>query len=140
VEKRIVVDAGPIISLLIAADEHHAWARAAWAQFEPPVHTCEPVLSEAQHVVRRLGGNPLVVLELLRKGVIKVSFNVEDEVARLLELQRSYANVPMSLADACLVRMTETHERSTAMTTDSDFRIFRRNRRQVIPLLAPPGL
>lgn len=139
-EKRILVDAGPIIALLIADDAHHAWAREIWAQLEPPVHTCEAVLSEAQFVARRLGANPLGVLEFVRRGVIHVAFSVEDEVERLLELQRTYADVPMSLADACLVRMTETHERSTVLTTDADFRIYRRNRRQVIPLLAPPGL
>jgi uncharacterized protein len=140
VEKRNLVDAGPIIALLIADDKHHAWAREVWAQLEPPVHTCEAVLSEAQHVVRRLGGNPLAVLEFLRRGVINVAFSVEDEVARLLELQRTYSEVPMSLADAGLVRMTELHENSRVLTTDSDFRIYRRNRRQIIPLLAPPGL
>lgn len=139
-DKRTLVDAGPIVATLIAADKHHAWAREVWAQLEPPVHTCEAVLSEAQHVVRRLGGNPLAVLELLRSGVINVGFSVGDEVERLLELQRTYADVPMSLADACLVRMTELHEHSRVMTTDSDFRIYRRNRRQVIPMLAPPGI
>lgn len=91
-------------------------------------------------MVRRLGGNPLAVLELVRKGVIRPAFSVEDEVERLMELQRTYADVPMSLADACLVRLTELHDDSRVMTTDSDFRIYRRNRRQVIPLLAPPAL
>jgi predicted nucleic acid-binding protein len=140
VEKRTVVDAGPIIALLIGADKHHGWAREAWGQLEPPLHTCEAVLSEAQYVVKRLGGEPLAVLEFLQKGAIHVAFSVEDEVERLLELQRTYADVPMSLADACLVRMTELHEHSRVMTTDSDFRIYRRNRRQIIPLLAPPGM
>jgi predicted nucleic acid-binding protein len=90
-------------------------------------------------VVSRLGGNPRAVLEFLRSGVIDVAFSVEDEVERLLELQRANADVPMSLADACLVRMTELTADSRVMTTDSDFRIYRRNRRQVIPLLAPPA-
>ncbi len=139
-ERRTLVDTGPIVATLIAADQHHAWACEVWAQLEPPVHTCEAVLSEAQHVVKRLGGNPLTVLEFLRKGVLNLAFSLEDEVERVLELQRTYADVPMSLADACLVRMTELHGHSRVMTTDSDFRLYRRNRRQIIPLLAPPGL
>ena len=77
------------------------------------------------------------MLELVQRGVLDVAFDVEDEVDRLIELQRTYANVPMSLADACLVRMTELHARSRVLTTDSDFNIYRRNRRQVIPLCAP---
>lgn len=139
-EKRTVVDAGPIVALLIAADRHHSWTRGVWGQLEPPLLTCEAVLSEAQHVVGRLGGDPLVVLEFVQNGAINVAFTVEDEIERLLELQRAYADVPMSLADACLVRMTELHEPWRVMTTDSDFRIYRRNRRQVIPLLAPQGI
>jgi predicted nucleic acid-binding protein len=137
VEKRTVVDAGPLIALLIGADKHHAWALEVWGRLEPPLYTCEAVLSEAQYVVKRLGGDPLIVLEFLQKGAVAVAFGVEDEVDRLLELQRAYADVPMSLADACLVRMTELHEHSRVLTTDSDFRIYRRNRRQLIPLLAP---
>ena len=106
----------------------------------PPIFTCEAVLSETQLLVRERGGNPLAVLEMVQRGMLNVAFELEDEVERLLELQRAYADVPMSLADACLVRMTELHDRSRLMTTDSDFRIFRRNRRQIIPLLAPPGI
>ena len=138
-KKRTLVDAGPIIAALIAGDRYHAWACETWAQLEPPVYTCESVLSEVQFVVRRFGGNPRAVLEFLRNGVIRVAFDVEAEVERLLELQHTYANVPMSLADACLVCLTEKLEHSRVLTTDSDFRIYRRNRRQVIQLLAPPG-
>ena len=135
--ERTVADTGPIVALLVAADTHHAWAREIWGRLVPPLFTCEAVLSEAQFVIRRLGGNPRVVLELVQRGVLDVAFDVEDEVDRLIELQRTYANVPMSLADACLVRMTELHARSRVLTTDSDFNIYRRNRRQVIPLCAP---
>jgi len=80
------------------------------------------------------------VLQMVQRGMLNVVFDLEDQVERLLELQRAYADVPMSLADACLVRMTELHDRCRVMTTDSDFRIFRRNRRQIIPLLAPSGV
>jgi len=137
VAERTVADTGPIVALLVAADTHHAWAREVLGRLVPPLFTCEAVLSEAQFVIRRLGGNPRVVLELVQRGVLDVAFDVEDEVDRLIELQRTYANVPMSLADACLVRMTELHARSRVLTTDSDFNIYRRNRRQVIPLCAP---
>jgi len=104
------------------------------------VFTCEAVLSEVQLLVQERGGNPRAVLELLQRGILNVAFELEDEVERLLELQRTYADVPMSLADACLVRMAELHDRSRVMTIDPDFRIYRRNRRQVIPLLAPAGI
>ncbi|MHB8520776.1 MAG: type II toxin-antitoxin system VapC family toxin [Limisphaerales bacterium] len=137
---RIVVDTGPLVAALNAGDEHHAWSREVFGRLTPPVFTCEAVLSEAQFLLRERGGNPVAVLEWVRDAIIEIAFSAEDEIERLIELQRAYRNLPMAFADACLVRMTETHARSTVMTTDSDFRIFRRNRRQIIPLLAPPGI
>jgi hypothetical protein len=99
--------------------------------------TCEAVLSEAQFLVGRFGGNPLLVLEFVQRGAVEVAFNVPKEINRLMQLQRTYRNVPMSLADACLVRMTEQVSRCRLVTTDSDFRFYRRNGRQQIPLLMP---
>jgi predicted nucleic acid-binding protein len=137
---RIVVDTGPLVAAVNANDEHYIWAREAFGRLRPPLFTCEAVLSEVQFLLQVCGGNPAAVLAWVREGVLKIAFSAGEEVERLIELQRSYRNVPMSFADACLVRMAEIHERSTVMTTDSDFRIFRRHRRQLIPLLAPLGI
>jgi len=139
VEEKILIDTGPIVALLIARDQHHGWVREQWARVRPPLLTCEAVLSEAQHIIRRLGGDPQVVLEFVRKGLLKVSFQVAPEVDALLKLEQSYADVPMSLADACLVRMSELSPRCRVMTTDSDFLSYRRNRRQAIPVICPPS-
>lgn len=139
-EEIVLIDTGPIVALLISRDQHHAWSKAEWGRLKPPFLTCEAVLSEAQHIVRRLGGDPLVILEFVRRGLLKVSFRAEPEIDALIELERSYADVPMSLADACLVRMSELSPRSRVMTTDSDFIQYRRNRRQVIPVICPPEL
>lgn len=138
--ERIVVDAGPLVAVFSRSDQHQDWARNEFERLTPPLFTCEAVLCEAQLLVQERGGNPRAVLELIQRGILNVAFELEDEVERLLELQRAYADVPMSLADACLVRMTELHGHSRVMTTGSDFRVYRRNRRQVIPLLAPPGI
>ena len=138
--ERIVVDTGPLVAVFSRSDQHQNWARKEFERLTPPLFTCEAVLSEAQLLIQERGGIPRAVLELIQRGILNVAFELEDEVKRLLELQRAYADVPMSLADACLVRMTELHDRSRVMTTDSDFRIFRRNRRQIIPLLAPYGI
>src|SRR5437763_1536978 len=100
VDESIFVDTGPIVALLIADDKHHAWARASWGQFDAPLFTCEAVLSEAQFLVARFGGNPLAVLEFVQRGALEPAFTLAGEVERLLELQRTYRNVPMSLADA----------------------------------------
>lgn len=99
--------------------------------------TCEPVLSEAGFILKRLGGNPSAVPALVEKGVLKVGFSVQEQAAYLRVLMERYSEVPMSLADACLVRMTEVLEDTAVMTFDSDFRIYRRSGRKMIPLLAP---
>jgi len=139
-DERLLVDTGPLVAVLNAADEHHAWSREAFARLAAPAFTCEAVLSEAQFLLHDKGGDPLAVLELVRQGAVRLAFDASKEIERLLALQRSYRNLPMDFADACLVRMAEVHNRSRVLTTDSHFRIFRRNRRQIIPLLAPEGI
>ena len=103
----------------------------------PPLFTCEAVLSEAQFLLNDRGGDPRAVLDWVRVGVLNIAFGAEDEMDRLMALQRSYRSFPMDFADACLVRMAELHRRASVLTTDSHFKIYRRNGRQVIPLIAP---
>lgn len=135
--EKILVDSGPLVAVLNATDEHHDWAMEAFGALEPPLFTCEGVLSECQFLLEDRGGNPIIVLEWVQQGILKLDFSAGKEIGRLLSLQRSYRNLPMDFADACLVRMTEMHAHSRVLTTDAHFRIYRRNGRQQIPLLAP---
>ena len=135
--ERTLVDTGPLVALLVGQDLHHAWARRIWAEMPPPLFTCQSVLSETQFLIGRFGGNPCAVLEFVQRGAIRVAFDLEGKVKRLLELQESYRSLPMSLADACLVCMAEEFRWSRIMTTDSHFHIYRRHKRQLIPLLTP---
>jgi len=137
VPERTLIDTGPIVALLVAEDAHSAWARRVWGELEPPLLTCEAVLSEAQFLIARFGGNPRAVLEFVERGAIQVAFGAQNEVKRLLELQQTYRSLPMSLADACLVCMAEKSPRCRVVTTDSHFRIYRRHGRQLIPVLMP---
>jgi predicted nucleic acid-binding protein len=137
VSKRIVVDTGPLVAFLNSADGHHEWSVRMLEQIEPPLLTCEAVLSEACFLLRRARGGPQAVLEMVASGAVQVSFSLEREIAAVSKLMTRYASVPMSLADACLVRMMEIEPRSTLLTLDSDFKIYRRNRRQAIPLVTP---
>jgi len=138
--RNVVVDAGPIVASLIANDERHAWTSEQLSRLRPPLLTCEPALGEAAFIVTRLGGDSSAVPALVEKGVLRIAFSVQDQAACLAVLMRRYAQVPMSLTDACLVRMTELLDDAVLVTFDSDFRIYRRHTRKVIPLLAPEGL
>jgi predicted nucleic acid-binding protein len=101
--------------------------------------TCEAVLSEACFLLRKQSKGIVSIFELLRRDAIRVPFRLTDNLASLADFIRKYDNVPMSLADACLVRMAEILEESSILTLDEHFRLYRKNKRQVIPLLIPPG-
>ena len=135
---RIVVDTGPLVALLNRRDRHHRWIRQVLDTVEPPVYTCEAVVSEACFLLSRLAHGQDALLELLAHDVVKIDFRLNAEIDTVRRLMRKFATVPMSLADACLVRMSELNAHSRMFTTDSHFRIYRRNGRNVIPLLAPP--
>lgn len=133
----IVLDTGPLVALLNRRDRHHVWAREVLDGVDPPVFTCDPVLSEACFLLRDLSGGPDAVLELVARGIVRSDFHVGSEVDALRGIMKKFANVPMSLADACLVRMTELDSKSIVVTLDSDFHVYRRNRRQVVPTISP---
>jgi uncharacterized protein len=133
----VVVDTGPLVALLDADDAHHDWARVQFARLRPPLLTCEAVLTEASFLLARAGTEPGVVTALVERGVLTVARLFDDEATLLTRLLRRYKNVPMSLADACLLRLVALTPHATLFTLDSDFRIYRYKGRRQIPLLAP---
>lgn len=133
----ILLDTGPLVALLNARDRHHAWAKHAFAAVEPPLSTCEAVLSEACHLLERGGAEANPVFRLAEQGVIALSFHLGDHMESVGRLLHRYRSVPMSLADACLVRMSELHDAPELLTLDSDFRVYRRHGRQAIPIISP---
>src|ERR1700694_2686415 len=133
--KNVLVDAGFLVALLARRDFHHAWAVAQVSRYAPPWSSCEAVLSEAFHLLGDLGLSALS--ELMRRRRLIVDFELDKNLEPVLALMKKYANVPMSLADACLVRMTETYADPVLLATDTDFHIYRRHSRQVVPCVIP---
>jgi len=133
--RTVIADASYLVALLSQRDSDHGWAVAQAPNHTPPWQTCEAVLSEAYHLLGR-GGLPLVNA-LLRRRVLVLNFHLDRDTGAVIRLMEKYANVPMSIADACLVRMTEVLPDPIVLTTDSDFRIYRRHSRQVIPCVMP---
>lgn len=99
--------------------------------------TCEAVLSEAAFLLQRIEGAGNVVIQLFRRGVIDVLFRLRDQIEPIDRLMHRYRSQPMSLADACLVRLAELYDGSPVFTLDSDFRIYRKHNRRTIPLIMP---
>jgi predicted nucleic acid-binding protein len=124
-----------LVALLSHRDANSSWAATQSQRFPPPWITCEAVLSEAFHLVNPQGGPALAAL--LQRRAVVFAFNLNQELARTLKLIEKYSDTPMSLADACLVRMTETLDDPLLLTTDTDFRIYRRHSRQAVPCIIP---
>ncbi|MBW8867101.1 MAG: PIN domain-containing protein [Acidobacteria bacterium] len=131
----VIVDAGFIVALLSRRDTHHNWARQTAARFPPPWRTCDAVVSEAVHLLGPGRASPLGAL--LRRRSLTLAFDLARELEPVLRLLEKYADVPMSLADACLVRMSEVEGEPMVLTTDSDFKIYRRHSRRVVPCAMP---
>jgi len=134
---QIIVDAGPLVETLVPRGRYHQWVTDQWRRLEPPFFTCESVLSEATFVLEREGSDPDLVMEMLDRVFLKIALSVKDHTSDLRRLMRKYRKQPMSLADACLVRLSELHAQSIVFTLDSDFSIYRRHGNKVIPLLRP---
>src|SRR5277367_4516045 len=130
-----LVDAGFLVALLSRRDRNHRWAATLAPRLPPPWTTCEAVVSEASHLLGRRGTRGLA--SLLRRGAVVCGYRFADDMDAVLRLLEKYADVPMSFADACLVRMTETLNDPVLLTTDDDFRVYRRHGRQIIPCVLP---
>jgi predicted nucleic acid-binding protein len=131
----VVIDAGFLVAILTERDANHRWAAAIANQYPPPWNTCEAALSEAFYLLgkQRIGS----LIELVKRAAVICPFRLEDNADHVVTLIGKYANVPMSLADACLVRMTETMRDPILLTTDADFRVYRRHGRHVVPCVVP---
>ena len=133
----VLLDTGPLVTFLADGLQDHAWVCEQWKRIHTPLLTCEPVLTEAAFLLKREGRNIDPLFELLERGVLRVGMEIEDQLADLRTLMIRYRERPMSLADACLVRMSELHRDCAVFTLDADFRIYRRHGNKVIPVLIP---
>jgi predicted nucleic acid-binding protein len=133
----VVIDSGAIVALLHRRDQHHAWARSHFEAMSVPCITCEAVLSESFFLLERAKEGKDRLASVLERGIILPDFSFVDHREETLRLLRRYSDTRMRFADACIVRMAEVHENAVVFTTDSDFRIYRKNARQAIPLMLP---
>ena len=134
---KVLLDTGPLVALLNRCDHYHAWAKEQIALIRAPMFSCEAVLAEAFHLLRTLAPARLAIMDMLRQRILLLRFRLDEQQDRITALLRRYGDVPVSLADACLVRMSEMIPDSTVFTLDGDVHIYRRHRRQIIPLLIP---
>ena len=130
-----IADTGFVVAFRNRTDRHHRWAVDLAEKVTEPLLTCESVLSEAAFHL----GSAHSVLELVEDGLLAIAFDSSAEVRALLELAERFKDRQPDLADLCLIRMSELYPRHFVITVDeADFRVYRRNKRDVIPLVCPP--
>ena len=131
-----LADTGFLVAFVSRNDRHHEWAVSLAEEQAEPFLTCESVLSEtAFHL-----GSSSKALALVNQGLVSVAFDCNEHLPQLESLAKRYADRKPDLADLCLIRMSELHLKHSVITVDSDFRIYRRNKRDTIPVICPPDL
>lgn len=133
----LILDTGPWVALLCRSDNHHTWAREQFSRHTGPLFTCEAVVAETCFLLARQGFNPANALAFLERGVVRIGLPLGEQIASVRALFERYDNVPASLADACLLRMSELFEPCRVLTLDRDFHIYRRHGRKVVPVISP---
>ena len=132
---KAIADTGFLVAFGNRTDAHHEWALGIARRVREPLLTCEAVLAEAAFHL----GSSAFVLSLCNEGLVRPAFILGEHVSRLAELAARYADRAPDLADLCLIRLSELYPSYPVITTDvSDFRVYRRGRREMIPLIHPP--
>ena len=134
---KIIADTGVIVAYLDKRDEWHKWTYEQMKILPAPYSVCESVITESCFLLAHLHNGKKNVLAMLKAEFLEIDFALSSEIEAVESLIAKYENVPMSLADACLVRMSETIKDSVVFTLDSDFQIYRKNGRQKIDLIIP---
>jgi predicted nucleic acid-binding protein len=133
---KCISDTGFLVALVEEKDRFHRWALEIAQQVTWPVLTCEPVLAEAAFLLRSSN----TILGMLRDHVVEVAFDCASQVEPLHDLGVRYSDRDPDIADLCLIRMSELYPRYSIITVDeADFRVYRRNKREAIPLICPPN-
>lgn len=136
-DKTIIVDSGVLVALIDKREQYHGWATEQTQNLLPPFITCEALISETCFLLRNVHKGKDAVLSMLEDEILQIDFSLSDEISKIKSLIGKYKNIPMSLADACLVRMSELVDNSVVFTIDSDFRIYRKSGKKEIPLIIP---
>ena len=131
-----ILDAGPLIAALNSRDEYHRWATETLERLGPPFYSCPEAMAEAAAMT----GKPSAIVEMIYAEEIILAFNLSEQAAGVLSLLKKYNDRGIDLADACIVRMSELMRDCRVVTLDrDDFAVYRRNGRDLIPLIVPPA-
>ena len=133
--KPVLLDTSGIVALLDCSEQYHQACAEVMTVLRRPLITCEAVIAESCHLLRRMHGASEMLLKNIQTGIIHMPWRLVGRDLRISELMHQYAKVPMSFADACLVCMAEDFETADILTLDSDFEIYRWSSRKTFNML-----
>ena len=136
-KRNVIIDSSVLAALLNKNDTYHQWAVTQLKEIQPPLLTCEAIISEVSFLIGRKQQGINVIFNYLKSGIIELPFCFSSEYVAIEKLMLKYNNVPMSFADACLVRMSEQYRNSCVFTLDADFLVYRKNANEIISLIYP---
>lgn len=131
-----IADTGFLVTFAARRDRFFPWAHGLAEQIGEPLLTCEAVLAETAFHLQ----SSALVLRMLDTGLVRLAFDIEGHRPELASLAKRYADRAPDLADLCLIRMSELNPKHPVITVDSDFLVYRRNGREIIPVIMPPGI
>jgi uncharacterized protein len=131
---KAIADTGFVMAFLNRSDRHHDWASEIGKAVSDPLLTCEAVLAETAFQVESVES----VLGLLRTGFLKIAFDLTKNFEEVVSLAERYQDRTPNLADLCLIRMSELYDLPVLTVDEKAFRVYRRNGRDVIPIVCPP--
>ena len=135
--RRAIADTGPLVAYFDRRERYHDWAVSQFNVLAPPLLISEPVLTETLYLLRHFPSAIDAVLNLLATGVLQIAFSLADSLTGVRALMAKYNDTPMSLADACVVRMSEMNVNHHILTLDSDFLVYRGHGNQILALISP---
>jgi predicted nucleic acid-binding protein len=131
-----IADTSFLVAFANANDKHHKWAAQLATGVTAPLLTCEAVIAETAFHLE----SAAVALAMVNEGLVALAFDCREHLVQLARLADRFADQKPDLADLCLIRMTELFPKHSVITIDrSDFQVYRRNKREAIPLLCPPA-
>ena len=131
-----IADTGFLVAFANANDKHHKWAAQLATGVTEPLLTCEAVIAETAFHLE----SAAVALAMVNEGLVALAFDCREHLVQLARLAERFADQKPDLADLCLIRMSELFPKLSVITIDrTDFQVYRRNKREAIPLLCPPA-
>jgi predicted nucleic acid-binding protein len=135
--KPVLLDTGVIVALLDRSERYHQPCTAALKNLASPLVTCEAVIAESCYLLRDLPGAPEAVLANVERSLFQIPFQLSRSAAPVRRLLRKYRDLPIDLADACLIALAEELGTGEILSLDRDFQVYRWARSRPFRLLVP---